>query len=86
MEITVTALRADLSGWIDRAQSGEEIVITRRGRPVARLVGVSTTSRMDQLVAEGAVTLPSRAKSVARGSAHVRASGPVADLVEEMRR
>lgn len=86
MEITVTALRADLAGWIDRVQGGEEVVVTRRGRPVVRLVGVGTTSQMDRLVAQGVVTPPHRAKPIAHGSEHVRASGPVADLVEEMRR
>lgn len=86
MEITVIALRAGLAGWIDRAQDGEEVVVTRRGQPVARLVGVAATSQMDRLVARGVVTLPRTAKPTAQGSACVRASGPVADLVEEMRR
>lgn len=53
---------------------------------MVRLVGVGTTSQMDRLVAQGVVILPRRAKSTIRGSARVRASGPVADLVEEMRR
>lgn len=86
MEITVTALRADLAGWMDRVQEGEEVVITRRGRPVTRLLGVGATSQTDRLVAQGVVTQPRRAKSTIRRSAGVRASGPVADLVEEMSR
>lgn len=86
MEITVTALRADLAGWIDRAQDGEEVVVTRRGQPVVRLVGVDTISLMDRLVAGGVVTPPRGGKPVARASARVRASGPVANLVEEVRR
>lgn len=86
MEVTVTVLRAELSEWIDRAQGGEEVVVTERGRPVVRLLGVGSTPLLDRLVAEGVVTPPRGAKPVARGSAHVHASGPVADLVGEQRR
>lgn len=40
MQVTVSAARANLSKLIDAALSGEEVVIVRRGRPVARLVAV----------------------------------------------
>ena len=86
MEVTVTALRAELSGWIDRVQGGEEIVVTERGRPVARILGVDAVPLMDQLIARGVVTPPRGPKPVARGSDRVHATGPVADLVGEQRR
>lgn len=88
MEVTVTALRAELSGWIDRVQEGEEVVVTERGRPVARILGVDAVPLMDQLIARGVVTPPRGPKPVARGSAHVRATGggQVSDLVGEQRR
>lgn len=38
MEVNVYAAKANLSHLIDRATAGEEVVITRHGRPVARLV------------------------------------------------
>jgi prevent-host-death family protein len=38
MEINVYAAKTHLSRLIDQANAGEEIVITRHGRPVARLV------------------------------------------------
>jgi prevent-host-death family protein len=41
MEINVYAAKTHLSRLIDQVNAGEEIVITRHGRPVARLVPVS---------------------------------------------
>ena len=38
MKINVYAAKTHLSRLIDRAMSGEDVVITRHGRPVARLV------------------------------------------------
>lgn len=34
-----------LSALLDRVAKGEEVVITRRGKPIARLVGVSDDDR-----------------------------------------
>jgi prevent-host-death family protein len=38
--ISVYNARAELSQLIERARAGEEIVITRRGKPTVRLVPV----------------------------------------------
>jgi prevent-host-death family protein len=38
MEINVYAAKTHLSRLIDQVNAGEEVVITRHGRPVARLV------------------------------------------------
>ena len=38
MEINIYAAKTHLSRLIDQVNAGEEIVITRHGRPVARLV------------------------------------------------
>jgi prevent-host-death family protein len=38
MEITISAARTHLSRLIDRVNAGEEVLITRHGRPLARLV------------------------------------------------
>lgn len=87
MDVTVTTLRAELAEWIKRAREGEEVVVTERGRPVARLSGVSTTPLLDDLVASGVVEPPRGAsKPVARTGVRVSAAGPVADLIGELRR
>lgn len=56
MEVAVSALRAELKSWIDRARAGEEIVITDRGVPVARLTGVATADLLTSLAREGLLT------------------------------
>jgi prevent-host-death family protein len=38
MEINIYAAKTHLSRLIDQVNAGEEVVITRHGRPVARLV------------------------------------------------
>ena len=38
MDIPVTTARARLSELVRRAEAGEEIVLTRRGKPAARLM------------------------------------------------
>src|SRR5579862_283511 len=44
MVIPVEQAKAQLDALIDRSTAGEEIVITRNGRPVARMVAVGGTN------------------------------------------
>jgi prevent-host-death family protein len=61
MKVGITKLRADLSRYVDAARRGEEVVITDRGKPVAKLVAVSGSqrqmSRRQRLAAEGVLIL-----------------------------
>lgn len=87
MDVAISALRAELSSWIARAQSGEEVVVTERGTPVARLLAVDTAPLLDQLVQRGVLSKPrSPDRPAARRTSRVHARGPVADLVSEQRR
>lgn len=43
MEINIYAAKTHLSRLIDQVNAGEEVVITRHGRPVARLVQANAT-------------------------------------------
>ncbi len=82
----ISTLRAELSRWIDRVRTGEEIVITERGNPVARLVAVETAPLLDRLTAAEVLSRPHRAdRPSARDATRVRATGPVADLIGEQR-
>ena len=42
--VDIEDAKARLSQLVDRAANGEEVVITRNGRPVARLVGLRRES------------------------------------------
>jgi prevent-host-death family protein len=84
MEVGVREFRDNLSRWIAAVRDGEEIVITDRGRPVARLIGATSPPSLDRLVAAGLVQLPKRPKEPA-GRPRVRGRGPISDLVSEQR-
>lgn len=85
--MAVTDLRANLSEWLGRARAGAEIVITDRGVPVARLVGLATTTTLDRLTTSGVIAKPARvARPVATGRSRPRSRRPVAELVSEQRR
>jgi len=85
MDVAISDLRANLKTYIERAAAGERVVVTDRGVPVARLVAADHEELLDRLAREGVVTRAARPKSRASKSRRVKASGPVADLVSEMR-
>lgn len=87
MDVAITELRANLSVWLDQARSGHEIVITDRGVPVARLLGLDTTATLERLTAEGVISRPrSGQRPTATGSSRPRPRRPLSDIVTEERR
>ncbi len=87
MEVAVSTLRAHLSEWVERARSGEEILVTDRGVAVARLLGVDTAPVLERLVAEGVIGRAGRKpRPRATGHRRVATTASVAELVSEQRR
>lgn len=87
MDVPVTVLRAQLGDWVDRARAGEEIVVTDRGVPVARLVGLRTATTIEELTEQGLISRPARAeRPSAVGRRRVRAKGSVSAVVSAQRR
>ena len=62
MTVGIRELKAKLSEYVSRAASGEEIVVTDRGRPVARLIGLEGASMIERGVEEGWITPASRTR------------------------
>jgi|CXWL01.1.fsa_nt_gi prevent-host-death family protein len=57
-EVGVRKLKDHLSGYLKRVQDGEEIVVTERGRSVARIVPVKRSSLrrdLEPMLREGSV-------------------------------
>lgn len=58
----ITILKAHLSRYLDTVKSGEEVIVTKRGQPVARLSGIDPegipTGRTARLVREGRMRAP----------------------------
>ena len=87
MDVAVTELRAHLGRWIDAARDGNDIVITDRGTPVARIVGLDSTPVIDRLTAQGVISRPIRSTRPVAGDRHrPTPKRPVADIVSEQRR
>jgi prevent-host-death family protein len=70
-QIGIRELRANLGSIVRRVRGGETVELTEHGHPVARLVPLRHRSRLQQMVAEGSVTLP---------------EGSLADLLDRERR
>ena len=81
--VGIRELQARLSEYVERAHAGEVVVVTDRGRPVARLAPLEGESVLERLIAEGLATRP-----VARRPLPplVRGAGTASDLVAEQRR
>jgi prevent-host-death family protein len=58
---SVARLKASLSEVLARVKAGQEVIVTERGRPVARLQAYETEEAvLDALVRAGLVRLPAR--------------------------
>ena len=55
MEVGIRELRADLSRYVKSVQAGDEVVVTDRGRAVARLVPMNGERTIDRLIREGII-------------------------------
>jgi len=92
---TITEAKNRLSALIDRVRHGETVVITDRGRPVARLVSAVTDGagdpdgRVARLERRGglrrATTPPPKAMIARKLPKTVRPSGVLDALLEERR-
>ena len=86
MEVGVRELRDNLSKWIGKARKGQEIVITDRGVPVARLTRYGESPALQRLIEQGRVQSPSRRKAKIDRNNLIKPRGTVSDLVKEQRR
>ena len=84
MEVGIRELRDQLSKYLKKVRGGEELVITDRGRAVARVVPLVEERPIDRLVAEGLVTPAQSRRS--RPLKRIETEGSVSDLVADQRR
>ena len=78
-------MKNHLSAYLGRVRDGEEIVITDRGRPVARLTSVQPdVDRLQELIDHGVITPATAPRSLP--DRRVRVKGSLAELVAAERR
>lgn len=62
--VPIAILKAKLSEYLDAVKAGEEIIVTERGEPIARLLPIAQAESLEvsmvRLVAAGLVTPPKR--------------------------
>lgn len=87
IEVSVDELRANLKDCLQQVEQGKVLVITQRGKTIARILpaGGSLKKRMDGLVKDGVISWggkplsPWEPKAIKKGPEHV------SDLVREDR-
>jgi prevent-host-death family protein len=86
MDVPVTELRDHLTEWLERVRGGAEVVVTDNGTPVARLIGMTATTTLQRLTADGVIgeQRPARRPAAADRSRR-RARRPVSDIVSDQR-
>jgi prevent-host-death family protein len=84
MEVGIRELRNHLSRYLERVRDGHEVVVTDRGRAIARVVPVGGERVLDRLIAEGVVTPGRQPKR--RTARPIKTKGTVSDLVGDQRR
>jgi len=87
----IKEVKNNLSRLLGRVKAGEEVLITERGRPVARIVkedhgDKSIRAALAQLVQRGLVELPSRGLRKDRIAAVETPGKSISEMVVEDRR
>jgi prevent-host-death family protein len=84
VEVGIRELKQQLSALLDRAEAGEEVIVTDRGRPKVRIVPVASVGRIDEGVRDGWIT-PPRRSGVVGGSTRHRSALRVSDVLDDDR-
>jgi prevent-host-death family protein len=86
VEVGVRDLKNNLSRYLSRVQDGEEVIVTDRGKPVARLSSLDhSTDRLAELIAAGVVR-PAERAGRRPPALRIKPKGSVSDLVADQRR
>jgi prevent-host-death family protein len=80
------ARHPDSGEYVKHVQGGAEVVVTMRGRRVARLVPVAELDPLADLRARGLVREPIAPRHARAERARLKAAKPVSDLVADQRR
>jgi prevent-host-death family protein len=83
-KVGVRELHDRLSEYLEKVEQGTEVVVTRRGRPIARLSQVDGPRPFEELERRGLVRWPEKPRQAPRALA--AGKGSVSDLVKDQRR
>lgn len=87
IEVGVRRLKNSLSRYLKLVQEGETIVVTDRGKAVARLIPSGVPSNIAKLMAEGRITWSGKRFTPPENSPVLKpGAGSLADYIAEDRR
>lgn len=86
VELSRTELRSGLSDAIDAAKNGDDVIITERGVPVARLTGVESAALLTRLERDGLISPPAESRAVPRLPQAEAAKDALSSLLGRLRR
>ena len=84
-EVGVRELKASLSRYLRRVREGETIVVTDRGRPVARIVPSTIPEHIAKLMAEGRAEWSGRPFVPPKRRMKLNPGPPLSDYISEDR-
>lgn len=85
MDVGVRELKQHLSEFLDRAASGERIMVTDRGRPKALIVPLPGGDQIQRGLDEGWITPPAAKGKLPSPPVRRRANATVAEMIDEDR-
>lgn len=84
MEVGVRELKQQLSRYLDQVASGQELTVTERGRPKARIVPIADVGRLQGGIDEGWIRPAGRQRRVGTAARHA-ATRRTEDVLSEDR-
>jgi prevent-host-death family protein len=86
-EVGIKELKRDASAIVDAIEAGETMVVTRRGKPVARIGPLGAPARVQRLVDQGRMTWPGFPTELPGEATSLASDGvPISQQVLEDRR
>jgi prevent-host-death family protein len=85
VKVGVREFRSRLSHWLDLAAGGEEVIVTERGKPRARVTGVGWEATRARLIAEGKLTPARVPKGTTPLPKPIKVKGGIDDILRDSR-
>lgn len=77
-EIGIRQLKNEASAVIERVERGEVITVTRRGKPVARVIPADMSPGLAKMILEGRLIWSGRKPKLPSGRVKLKGEGPTA--------
>ena len=86
MEVTFAEFKASLMQYVNDVKDGEDVIVTHKGAPVARLTSVEGGDLLASLAEDGLITVPAGDRAVPRLPQAEAAKDALSSLLGRLRR